>query len=60
MVKLSPLFLEVIVGFNVVCGSHESESRMLAPPAWREYFPRYTGDFMFLGVGGIMGNTINP
>jgi hypothetical protein len=33
---------------------------MVTSPTRREYFPRYAGDFVFLGVFWIMGDTINP
>ena len=57
---LNLMRLEVLVSFNMVGGPHESESRMVATPTRREHFPCYAGDFVFLGVGWIMGDTINP
>lgn len=48
------------MSFDVMCGFHKYKSWVMTSPTRRERLTFYAGDFVFLGMSGVMGNTIYP
>jgi hypothetical protein len=51
--------LEMVLRFDVARSPHQNESRLIAPPAWRETLAEQTSDFMLLCMDGIVGDPID-